>query len=50
MHELAPYLRLYKKHWFSLSLGMLLALATLVASIGLLRCQVGLLRQHLLQV
>ena len=36
MHELAPYLRLYKKHWFSLSLGMLLALATLVASIGLL--------------
>ncbi|MGO2324278.1 heme ABC transporter ATP-binding protein/permease CydC [Vibrio casei] len=36
MRELAPYLRLYKKHWFSLSLGMLLALATLVASIGLL--------------
>lgn len=36
MRELAPYLKLYKKHWFSLSLGMLLALITLVASIGLL--------------
>lgn len=36
MRELAPYLKLYKKHWFSLSLGMLLAFATLVASIGLL--------------
>ncbi|OEF25909.1 heme ABC transporter ATP-binding protein/permease CydC [Vibrio rumoiensis] len=36
MRELAPYLKLYRKHWFSLSLGMLLAFATLVASIGLL--------------
>ncbi|WP_105902708.1 heme ABC transporter ATP-binding protein/permease CydC [Vibrio gangliei] len=36
MRELAPYLKLYKKHWFSLSLGMFLAFATLVTSIGLL--------------
>lgn len=36
MRELAPYLRLYKKHWFSLSLGMLLAFLTLLSSIGLL--------------
>ncbi|MEH0741284.1 cysteine/glutathione ABC transporter ATP-binding protein/permease CydC [Vibrio cholerae] len=36
MRELAPYLKLYKKHWFGLSLGMLLALLTLFASIGLL--------------
>lgn len=36
MSELIPYLRLYKKHWFSLSLGMILSLATLTASIGLL--------------
>ncbi|MBD1575709.1 MULTISPECIES: heme ABC transporter ATP-binding protein/permease CydC [Vibrio] len=36
MRELLPYLKLYKKHWFSLSLGMLLGFATLVASIGLL--------------
>ncbi|MEZ9564577.1 cysteine/glutathione ABC transporter ATP-binding protein/permease CydC [Vibrio artabrorum] len=36
MRDLLPYLRLYKKHWFGLSLGMLLAFATLSASIGLL--------------
>ncbi|MCL9774838.1 heme ABC transporter ATP-binding protein/permease CydC [Vibrio methylphosphonaticus] len=36
MRELLPYLKLYKKHWFGLSLGMLLAFATLFASIGLL--------------
>ena len=36
MRELLPYLKLYKKHWFGLSLGMVLAFATLFASIGLL--------------
>ncbi|MGL4379715.1 MAG: heme ABC transporter ATP-binding protein/permease CydC [Vibrio sp.] len=36
MRELLPYLKLYKKHAFSLTLGMLLALLTLLASIGLL--------------
>ncbi|GLT16616.1 cysteine/glutathione ABC transporter ATP-binding protein/permease CydC [Vibrio zhanjiangensis] len=36
MRDLLPYLKLYKKHWFGLSLGMLLALLTLFASIGLL--------------
>ncbi|EJG1064513.1 cysteine/glutathione ABC transporter ATP-binding protein/permease CydC [Vibrio parahaemolyticus O1] len=36
MHDLLPYLKLYKKHWFGLSLGMLLAFLTLAASIGLL--------------
>ncbi|MGO1296422.1 MAG: heme ABC transporter ATP-binding protein/permease CydC, partial [Vibrio sp.] len=36
MRELLPYLKLYKKHWFGLSLGMLLGFATLAASIGLL--------------
>jgi len=36
MRDLVPYLKLYKKHWFGLSLGMLLAFATLSASIGLL--------------
>ena len=36
MRELIPYLKLYKKHWFGLSLGMLLAFLTLFASIGLL--------------
>ncbi|CCN83649.1 ATP-binding/permease protein cydC [Vibrio nigripulchritudo SFn27] len=36
MRDLLPYLKLYKKHWFGLSLGMLLAFATLFASIGLL--------------
>ncbi len=36
MRDLLPYLKLYKKHWFGLSLGMILAFATLVCSIGLL--------------
>ena len=36
MRDLIPYLKLYKKHWFGLSLGMLLAFLTLFASIGLL--------------
>lgn len=36
MRELLPYLKLYKKHWFGLSLGMVLAFCTLFASIGLL--------------
>lgn len=36
MRELLPYLKLYKKHWFGLMLGMLLALLTVLASIGLL--------------
>ncbi|MBA5761637.1 cysteine/glutathione ABC transporter ATP-binding protein/permease CydC [Vibrio sp. 404] len=36
MRDLIPYLKLYKKHWFGLSLGMLLAFLTLCASIGLL--------------
>ncbi len=36
MRELIPFLSLYRQHWFSLSLGVLLAFATLFASIGLL--------------
>ncbi|GMQ46320.1 heme ABC transporter ATP-binding protein/permease CydC [Vibrio sp. 10N] len=36
MRDLLPYLKLYKKHWFGLSLGMVLAFCTLFASIGLL--------------
>jgi ATP-binding cassette subfamily C protein CydC len=36
MRELLPYLKLYKKHWFGLSLGMLLGFLTLFASVGLL--------------
>ncbi|MFV0490166.1 MAG: cysteine/glutathione ABC transporter ATP-binding protein/permease CydC, partial [Vibrio fluvialis] len=36
MRDLLPYLKLYKKHWFGLTLGMLLAFVTLCASIGLL--------------
>jgi len=36
MRDLVPYLKLYKKHWFGLSLGMLLAFLTLCASISLL--------------
>ncbi|MZI93678.1 cysteine/glutathione ABC transporter ATP-binding protein/permease CydC [Vibrio sp. CAIM 722] len=36
MRDLLPYLKLYKKHWFGLSLGMILAFLTLAASIGLL--------------
>ncbi len=36
MSELLPYLKLYRKHWGALSVGMLLALATLLFSLGLL--------------
>ncbi len=36
MRDLLPYLKLYKKHWFGLSLGMFLAFVTLFASVGLL--------------
>ena len=36
MTDLLPFLRLYRQHWLSLSLGLLLALVTLVAGIGLL--------------
>ncbi|ENQ5771830.1 cysteine/glutathione ABC transporter ATP-binding protein/permease CydC [Vibrio fluvialis] len=36
MRDLLPYLKLYKKHWFGLTLGMLLAFVTMCASIGLL--------------
>lgn len=36
MRELIPFLTLYRKHWFGLSLGMILAFLTLCASIGLL--------------
>lgn len=36
MRELLPYLKLYKKHWFGLTLGMLWALLTVLTSIGLL--------------
>ncbi|EOB6645651.1 cysteine/glutathione ABC transporter ATP-binding protein/permease CydC [Vibrio fluvialis] len=36
MRDLLPYLKLYKKHWFGLTLGMLLAFVTLCASISLL--------------
>ncbi|MFD2177351.1 heme ABC transporter ATP-binding protein/permease CydC [Veronia pacifica] len=36
MRDLLPFLRLYRKHWVGLTLGMILALATLCAAIGLL--------------
>ncbi len=36
MRELTPFFALYKKHWLGLSLGILLALITLIASVGLL--------------
>ncbi|OBU07300.1 heme ABC transporter ATP-binding protein/permease CydC [Morganella psychrotolerans] len=36
MRVLLPYLALYRRHWFLLSLGIVLAIATLLASIGLL--------------
>lgn len=36
MRDLLPYLRLYRQHWGSLSLGLLLALVTLIAGMGLL--------------
>ena len=36
MRDLLPFLRLYRQHWLSLSLGLLLALVTLIAGMGLL--------------
>ncbi|PSV28150.1 MULTISPECIES: cysteine/glutathione ABC transporter ATP-binding protein/permease CydC [unclassified Photobacterium] len=36
MRDLIPYLKLYRKHWFGLTLGMLLGLATILAAISLL--------------
>lgn len=36
MRILLPYLALYRRHWFRLSLGVILAIITLMASIGLL--------------
>ncbi|WP_448216853.1 heme ABC transporter ATP-binding protein/permease CydC [Endozoicomonas sp. 2B-B] len=36
MSELLPYLKLYRRHWSALSVGMFLALATLLFSLGLL--------------
>ncbi|MCY9844741.1 heme ABC transporter ATP-binding protein/permease CydC [Vibrio caribbeanicus] len=36
MRKLLPYFQLYRKHWFGLTLGMLLSLITVAASIGLL--------------
>ncbi|PKE31537.1 cysteine/glutathione ABC transporter ATP-binding protein/permease CydC [Rahnella sp. AA] len=36
MRILLPYLALYRRHWFRLSLGVILAIVTLMASIGLL--------------
>ena len=36
MKTLLPYLALYRRHWFRLSLGIILAIVTLLASIGLL--------------
>lgn len=36
MRILLPFLALYRRHWFLISLGMVLAIITLLASIGLL--------------
>lgn len=36
MRVLLPFLALYRRHWFRMSLGMVLAIVTLLASIGLL--------------
>ncbi|KLU16608.1 MULTISPECIES: heme ABC transporter ATP-binding protein/permease CydC [Xenorhabdus] len=36
MRVLLPFLALYRRHWLLISLGMLLAIVTLLASIGLL--------------
>ncbi|MBU9847115.1 heme ABC transporter ATP-binding protein/permease CydC [Rahnella ecdela] len=36
MKTLLPFLALYRRHWFRLSLGVILAIVTLLASIGLL--------------
>ncbi|MDN6110803.1 MAG: cysteine/glutathione ABC transporter ATP-binding protein/permease CydC, partial [Enterobacterales bacterium] len=36
MRVLLPFLALYRRHWFLISLGVVLAIVTLLASIGLL--------------
>ncbi|WP_036774242.1 heme ABC transporter ATP-binding protein/permease CydC [Photorhabdus australis] len=36
MRVLLPFLALYRRHWFLISLGMVLAIITMLASIGLL--------------
>ncbi len=36
MRDLIPYLKLYRKHWFGLTLGMILGLLTLLSAISLL--------------
>ena len=36
MRDLIPYIKLYRKHWFGLTLGMLLGLGTLLAAMSLL--------------
>ena len=36
MRDLLPYLKLYRKHWFGLTLGMFLGLLTLLSAISLL--------------
>lgn len=36
MRDLIPFLKLYRKHWFGLTLGMLLGLATLLSALSLL--------------
>ncbi|WP_140919230.1 heme ABC transporter ATP-binding protein/permease CydC [Limnobaculum xujianqingii] len=36
MKTLLPFLALYRRHWFRLSLGIVLAIVTILASIGLL--------------
>ncbi|MDO6541054.1 heme ABC transporter ATP-binding protein/permease CydC [Photobacterium sanguinicancri] len=36
MRDLLPYLKLYRKHWFGLTLGMLLGLGTILAAMSLL--------------
>jgi ATP-binding cassette, subfamily C, bacterial CydC len=36
MRDLVPYLKLYRKHWFGLTVGMILGLLTLLAGLSLL--------------
>lgn len=36
MKILLPFLALYRRHWFLITLGIILAIVTLLASIGLL--------------
>ncbi|QUJ68332.1 cysteine/glutathione ABC transporter ATP-binding protein/permease CydC [Photobacterium sp. GJ3] len=36
MRDLIPYLKLYRRHWFGLTLGMLLGLATVLSAMSLL--------------